>query len=222
MRLWPLVLAGCWSGGTAPPAIKRAPLVCPLVMQDSSFRFVRHELFPGCSPAAFLDAIDVRCAQPCTPCGPLDADPLRYERDGQQRLVAITDRAWFRYDARGDLVEIVDTGNNVTQLRYDANHRVLGERTKSGGLEPDWNSYVYEGDRIRSIRGPDGALVRYTYDAAGRLAQTDARAGAYDTRRRYRYDAAGRPTQIASRQLRRGRPIEDAAQSVIDYAYGCD
>lgn len=68
-----------------------------------------------------------------------------------------------------------DDGDRVTRIEDNAGRAV---------------SYVYEGDLLKTVTGPDGATTTYGYDAKNRLTTvTDARGKTYLTNV---YDAAGR------------------------------
>ena len=97
--------------------------------------------------------------------------------------------AAFRYNKRGELVEIRDW-NGVTYMERD----VLGRLTKV--TDPDGRNAGYGYDKVGNltqITYPDGSTASYTYDGNRRLIQvTDVEGKAAQ----YTYDLAGRMTAL--------------------------
>jgi len=93
-----------------------------------------------------------------------------------------------RYNAHGQVEEIVDPNGLVTTLAYDARQRLVSRRV---GEQLSLYQYDAAGQLIR-LTPPDGAAISYTYDAAHRLsAITDA----LGNRIAYTLDAAGNRTK---------------------------
>jgi RHS repeat-associated protein len=95
-------------------------------------------------------------------------------------------RAEYRYDSRGDLIEVREAGGRVS-FAYDERRRLTSVRHADGRV----TKYSYTaGDRLSEIDG-DGLLRRFEHDASGRLVLS--RCGNADAVV-YRYDDAGRVT----------------------------
>jgi len=93
-----------------------------------------------------------------------------------------------RYNAHGQVEELVDPNGLVTTLAYDARQRLVSRRV---GEQLSLYQYDAAGQLIR-LTPPDGAAISYTYDAAHRLsAITDA----LGNRIAYTLDAAGNRTK---------------------------
>lgn len=93
-----------------------------------------------------------------------------------------------RYNAHGQVEQIVDANNLTTTLTYDARQRLISRVT---GTET--TAYQYDGvGQLIQLTRPDGSSLYYTYDAAHRLTDiTDSLGNAI----RYTLDAAGNRTQ---------------------------
>lgn len=155
-------------------------------------------------------------------------DPIELLRDAQHRIVSVRDvqlpdsPTTIRYDARGDLVEVVDHANGVagsaSSFEYDAAHRLVREASRLGeaDMRVDMN-------------------WRYRYDAMGRLAEIEQRWEGTDTVRRttFTYDGIGRMALITSGDETltfeydaRGRLVGDVARrgdqkATTRYEYTC-
>jgi YD repeat-containing protein len=89
-----------------------------------------------------------------------------------------------RYNAHGQVEELIDANGLVTTLTYDARQRLLS--LDSGG---ETTTYTYDpAGQLSRITRPDGAYLAYTYDAAHRLIQTQDNLGNTVT---YTLDALG-------------------------------
>ncbi len=109
-----------------------------------------------------------------------------YDLNDQPLQMSYSDgrQAAFRYNKRGELVEMKDWNGTMT-LERDVLGRLTGVTDHDGHV----TGYTYDpaGNRT-SIRYPDESVVNYTYDGNRRLtAVTDAQGRGT----RYSYDAAG-------------------------------
>jgi YD repeat-containing protein len=89
-----------------------------------------------------------------------------------------------RYNAHGQVEELIDANGLVTTLTYDARQRLT---SVDAGGETTTYSYAPAGQLTRVTR-PDGAYLAYSYDAAHRLIQTQDNLGNTLT---YTLDALG-------------------------------
>lgn len=123
-----------------------------------------------------------------------DGSTTRYDYDERNRLVRKTPDprlsltpVTFTYTATGRRATMNDA-SGTTSYEYDERDRLIRKETPVGTL-----TYAYEADgRLRSIRSSNaqGTSVRYTWDAARRLASAvDERPGGGTTT--YEYDADG-------------------------------
>jgi YD repeat-containing protein len=72
-----------------------------------------------------------------------------------------------RYNAHGQVEELIDANGLMTTLAYDARQRLLS--LDSGG---ETTTYSYDpAGLVTRVTRPDGAYLAYTYDAAHRLIQ---------------------------------------------------
>jgi len=93
-----------------------------------------------------------------------------------------------RYNAHGQVEEIVDPNGVFTTLTYDLRQR-LTSRTTAG----EATGYQYDGvGQLTRLRLPDGSHIAYTYDNARRLTQVADNLG---NRIAYTLDAAGNRTK---------------------------
>ena len=93
-----------------------------------------------------------------------------------------------RYNAHGQVEQIVDANNLTTTLTYDARQRLI-----SRVVGTETTAYQYDGvGQLIQLTRPDGSSLYYTYDDAHRLTDiTDSLGNAI----RYTLDAAGNRTQ---------------------------
>ena len=93
-----------------------------------------------------------------------------------------------RYNAHGQVEQIVDANNLTTTLTYDARQRLI-----SRVVGTETTAYQYDGvGQLIHLTRPDGSNLYYTYDDAHRL--TDI-ADSLGNAIRYTLDAAGNRTQ---------------------------
>lgn len=115
----------------------------------------------------------------------------------------------YRYDRRGDLIEILEPNGSLSRYEYDSRRRIAAVWHADGAQ----TCYSYdEADRLIEVNDR-GLARRYHYDAAGRLARlhhgkTGTAVFRYDEQGRialartsnvstkWRYDAAGRICEI--------------------------
>ena len=116
---------------------------------------------------------------------------IRYDLNSRPVFMGCSDgrEAAFRYNKRGELVEIRDWTGTALMERD-----LLGRLTKVTDPEGRTTGYAYDaaGNLSQTIY-PDGSVASYAYDRNRRLTQvTDAEGKAA----RYAYDAAGRITAL--------------------------
>jgi len=93
-----------------------------------------------------------------------------------------------RYNAHGQVEELIDVNGLVTTLAYDARQRLLA--LDSGG---ETTTYTYDPvGQLTRVTRPDGSYLAYSYDAAHRLTQTQDNLGNTLT---YTLDALGNRIQ---------------------------
>ena len=82
----------------------------------------------------------------------------------------------FEYDKRGQLLAVKDAqGNDLERYVYDPAGNILS-KTVHGRT----TRFTYDAaNQITSRTNPDGSVVQYRYDAAGRLVQEGTRSYAY-------------------------------------------
>lgn len=152
---------------------------------------------------------------------------VRYDLNNKPVQMCYSDgkTANFRYNKRGELVEMKDWNGTVSM-----EHDVLGRLTKVTDVQGRITGYAYDGAGNRTgISYPDGSVVRYAYDGNNRRkAVTDpegkiTRYG-YDamgnilsikqpgSTAAYAYNAKGLPTQV--KYL-----LEDGTSMEQDFAY---
>ncbi|MBI4988377.1 MAG: RHS repeat protein [Rhodocyclales bacterium] len=97
-----------------------------------------------------------------------------------------------RYNAHGQVEEIIDPNGVLTTLSYDLRQR-LASRANAG----ETTSFQYDGvGQLTRLTQPDGSYINYTYDGARRLTEVADNLG---NRITYTLDAAGNRTQEAIR-----------------------
>ncbi len=89
----------------------------------------------------------------------------------------------YRYNGRGDLVEILEPDGRQRRYQYDSQRRLVETAHPDGSL----TRYVYQDGRLVEM-DDRGVLNRFRYDPDGRLAQAERGAESAV----YRYDTAGR------------------------------
>jgi len=95
---------------------------------------------------------------------------------------------YTRYNAHGQIEEIVDPNGTLTTLTYDLRQR-LTSRTTAG----ETTSFQYDPvGQLTRLTQPDGSYVAYTYDGARRLTEVADNLG---NRIVYTLDAAGNRTR---------------------------
>ncbi|HZF52539.1 MAG TPA: DUF6531 domain-containing protein [Polyangiaceae bacterium] len=130
----------------------------------------------------------------------------------------------YWYDARGNLVRIVDAMDRVTAIEYDARD-LPARRTTPDGLvttyahddkgalthitypSGEWYGFTHDDrGRLTGVYGASGRLRTYEYDAQHNLiAETDARGA----RTAYAYDVLGRPVSRTDALGRATRVVQD-------------
>ena len=105
----------------------------------------------------------------------------------------------MEYDARGNIVGVVDGNRNRTQYRLDAWGRITGIIKADGSTE--YYAYDYAGNMTSSTDG-EGHTTRYEY---GRDGQISAIVDPTGEKEIYRYDGEGR---LAARTDRNGETVE--------------
>ncbi|MBM3881033.1 MAG: hypothetical protein FJ387_15150, partial [Verrucomicrobia bacterium] len=146
-----------------------------------------------------------------------------------ETLTAVGKRTEYRYEARRNLIEIIEPGR-TTRFAYDAADRLTRVEYPGGRLL----AFEYDafGRRIR-MTDQDGFTLQYAYDAAGRLERLSDGQGRLLVR--YARDAAGRSVRKelgnggyttyaydAAHQLTRLANYSPAGVLIshFDYAYG--
>lgn len=111
----------------------------------------------------------------------------------------------YRYDARGDLVEIVEPDGRCARYVYDAQRRLVAVH----GFDGLTDRYRYDDDdRLISV-DRHGRMEHFGYDAAGRLVQiARGNAGAAV----YRYDETGRAVEDRTAIVVNRRSFDDAGR----------
>jgi RHS repeat-associated protein len=98
----------------------------------------------------------------------------------------------YRYDAHGDLVEIVEPDGRSTRYAYDPARRLVCVTHPDGAS----THYTYGHDRLLQV-DDRGWVTHFAYDPAGRL--TQAQRG--DEAAVYRYDQQGRVTMARTARV---------------------
>lgn len=95
---------------------------------------------------------------------------------------------YTRYNAHGQIEEIVDPNGTLTTLTYDLRQR-LTSRTTAG----ETTAFQYDPvGQLTRLTQPDGSYIAYTYDGARRLTEV---ADSLGNRIAYTLDAAGNRTR---------------------------
>ena len=146
--------------------------------------------------------------------------------DGRGRLVAVIERdgdrevtsGRYRYDALGNLLEVIDANGAVRQYAYDGRSRRTTIEDPNAG---EWWTGYTDGDDVGRRVDASGAQVRYVYDSLGRLLEEWHRVGRVGDEHlaaRYHYDEPSAETGSAANLLGRLAWVEDEAGSVrFDY-----
>lgn len=109
--------------------------------------------------------------------GPLEQDDITFTYNGRGDLVSVINglghqTEYLGHDQRGAPGTIRGPNAETTTRRYDARGRLTIEEVTAGtGTAATHISYSGTGD-LAGMRRPDGAYVRYEYDAARRLINT--------------------------------------------------
>jgi RHS repeat-associated protein len=123
--------------------------------------------------------------------------PTRYESDGRGRLVAVVEReakdefaTRYTYDAVGNLLSFQDAAGTVHTYAYDGRSRRIAISDPNAG---NWQFVFTDGNDLERRIDPTLGVVRYAYDAFGRVTEEWHRA--FDSREevlaaRYHYDRA--------------------------------
>ncbi|MCY2990994.1 MAG: malectin domain-containing carbohydrate-binding protein [Planctomycetota bacterium] len=158
--------------------------------------------------------------------------PIRfaYNADGQviSKIYADDSRADYVYDSRGNLISTTHP-TGTTAFTYDGNDYLTridypggqwlefsydGARRRAGSLDQLGHRLAHHYDvagRLESITDETGTeIVRYAYDAAGRLVRKDLGNGVYTT---YRYDVAGQLSHLVNFHA------DGSVLSRFDYVY---
>ncbi|WP_437878516.1 PAAR-like domain-containing protein [Sorangium sp. So ce513] len=114
----------------------------------------------------------------------------------------------LRYDSRGGLVGMTGPLGLRVGRQYDAARRLVVEQHAGGGV----TTYRWIGDALVERRTPDGAVLRYGYDALLRPVLLENAAGERHTQE---YDAAGQLVRVRTFAGREIRYSYDAAGRVI-------
>ncbi|MEZ4462957.1 MAG: hypothetical protein R3F43_00190 [bacterium] len=164
-------------------------------------------------------------------------DLVELTRDAAGRVTQIRDPArgdqvHYRYDDRGDLVEVRFEGGafdgEIQRYTYDDQHRMTGYEAPGARLvqvEHDALGrvvrrvdgtgavveYVYE-DGARTVIHPSGAAFRYEHDAAGRVTRVVDPLGGET---RFAYDEAGNEVQRIDAEGRVTARAYDAAGHLV-------
>jgi len=126
------------------------------------------------------------------------ANVLTRTFDQRDRVLSHTnaqsEQTGYRYDASGNLVQLIYPGGKTVTYGYDARERLT--------TITDWSSRVTtltwdDAGRLLKVTRPNGTYRDYQYDAAGRMIQVAERKA---NKRgicvvRFELDAAGRPTK---------------------------
>lgn len=129
---------------------------------------------------------------------------ILFERDGQGRIVRITDpegkSVAYEYDAAGDLVAVTNREEQITRFSYGVKHDLLSIRDPRG-IEPVRNEYDAAGRLLRHIDA-FGKILEYGHDQENRRELITDRLGhtrslEYDERGNVvrEVDAAGKETR---------------------------
>lgn len=158
----------------------------------------------------------------------------RYEYDGVDRLVAITDplgaRTEYALDAAGNITEerVVERQGGIELRRISRTFDELGSAIREERAVLNGEGHVAASEvyldrflaRVRTI-GPAGGEARYRYDAAGRVVEVVTPSG--DTTRSV-YDLAGNrvqysQTDVGNRMDSLGALLPTSNRRSVEYAY---
>ncbi len=93
---------------------------------------------------------------------------LTFERDAKRRITRVTDPAGnslqYQYDARGDLVKVIDRVGAVTEMTYRTDRRHYLDKVIDPlgrtGVEAEYGA----DGRLTSTQDANGNTVRNSYD----------------------------------------------------------
>lgn len=83
----------------------------------------------------------------------------------------------FQYDAVGNRTRVTDAEGNQTAFTYDALGRVLTTTHNAGDPDPanrDTTTNLWNALTLKSVTGPDGKVISYSYDVFHRMAALTA------------------------------------------------
>lgn len=146
----------------------------------------------------------------------------RYDSAGQLK-------ASYQYDANGNLTQVTDALDHVTQLTYDALDRIKTSTDAAGHT----TQYAYDiADRLIQVTDPRGNATRYTYDGFGQLWQqaspdTGTTSFAFDAggllqsmtradgvQTTYGYDGLNRPTDVTANGVSQTATYDNCANGI--------
>src|SRR5262249_22536135 len=107
------------------------------------------------------------------PSSPHYDTPTRYDDDGLDRLVRVTERdgqnelvtGLYTYDALGKLTSATDAAKHVRRYQYDGRSRRISLDDPNAGT---WTFEYSDGNDLLLRTDPTGRHVRCEYDALGR------------------------------------------------------
>ncbi|WP_438010823.1 PAAR-like domain-containing protein [Sorangium sp. So ce321] len=138
-----------------------------------------------------------------------------YDLRGFPVRIEVPDGAAYdlRYDSRGCLVGMTGPLGLRVARHHDAARRLLAEQHPGGGV----THFSWVGSALVERRTPDGAVLRYGYDALLRPIWLENAAGERHTQE---YDAAGQLVRVRTFAGREIRYAYDAAGRVVAKTHG--
>lgn len=129
-------------------------------------------------------------------------DPLgrtaRLDRDRAGRVIALTlangERIGLGYDARGNLTSLTPPGRPAHAFTYDAVDLTTGYTPPTVHNAGETGYQYNAGRQLTRVTRPDGGVLDFAYDAAGRLSTLTIPAGQYS----YGYNAADRLNRLTA------------------------
>jgi RHS repeat-associated protein len=142
-------------------------------------------------------------------------DPTRGNLLPLTRTDPLVGTTSYGYDAFNRLVSVIDPNGVETTLAYDVVHRPTEIRRKGASAGDDLVTTVeYDslGDLLR-VHQPEGNVVEYGYDGAGRVDTIERKPDATTPGERISigYDAAGQPTSVLAQRYLDGGWQTDAS-----------